>query len=123
MALPAISLNRHPLAAHWFEPRSMSSPAPPIRVNVQLKRNYRGQQQGSAQNWPNSFEFRRASVTYDLNAQVRITKRVALFVTGRNLTNEPTVMEWSSPATPDYAKVQRFIESGAQYAVGLKGTF
>jgi hypothetical protein len=32
-------------------------------------------------------------------------------------------MEWSSPATPDYAKIQRFIESGAQYAFGLKGTF
>jgi TonB-dependent receptor len=93
------------------------------RLNIQVKRNHRGQQQLSAQNWPNSFEFRRASVTYDLNAQVRFTKRVALFVTGRNLTNEPTVMQWSSPATPDYAKVQRFIESGAQYAVGLKGTF
>ena len=93
------------------------------RLSFQLKRNYRGQQQLSPQNWPNSFEFRRESVTFDLNAQVRFTKRMALFVTGRNLTNEPTVMEWSSPATPDYAKIQRFIESGAQYAVGIKGTF
>ncbi len=48
---------------------------------------------------------------------------MSIFVTGRNLTNEPTVLEWSSPATPDYAKIQRFIESGAQYAFGLKGTF
>ena len=93
------------------------------RVNVQLKRNYRGKQQLSPQNWPNSFEFRRESVTFDLNAQIKLHKRVSIFVTGRNLTNEPTVLEWSSPATPDYAKIQRFIESGAQYAFGLKGTF
>lgn len=93
------------------------------RLSLQVKRNYRGLQQGSPQNWPNSFEFRRASVTYDMTAQLRLTRHVALFLTGRNVTNEPTLTEWSSPATPGYARLQRFSESGAQYAVGLKGTF
>ncbi len=93
------------------------------RLSLQVKRNYRGLQQGSPQNWPNSFEFRRASVSYDLTAQFRMTRRIALFLTGRNVTNEPTLTEWSSPATPDYARLQRYSESGAQYAVGFKGTF
>jgi TonB-dependent receptor len=93
------------------------------RFNIQLKANYIGRQQRSPREWPNSFEFRMASTKLDLNAQYRITKRLALFVSGRNITNEKDVLHWASPETPAYARLQREMDSGALWSIGVKGEF
>lgn len=64
-----------------------------------------------------------ASTKLDLNAQYKFHKRVALFVAGRNITNAQEVLNWSSPETPSYARLQREMDSGALWSIGVKGEF
>ena len=94
-------------------------------MTFMAKWNYRGKQKRGAQPalGPDAFEYYKARVNLDLNADYTFSPRLALFVNARNVFNEPQVLLRYGSATPAYAQQFRTEEFGIQFVAGVKGTF
>ncbi len=97
------------------------------RYTLKLNWNYRGRQRLGAVTGvnvpPGSYQFRSPRLSLDFSAEVRLTKRLALFANLRNLTDAPWVTEVYGPATPAYARGTGWDLFGAQGIFGVKGSF
>lgn len=100
------------------------------RYSVKLNWNYRGTQRlgaisSTATNGvePGTYNYFKARLTLDATVDVSLSKKLGLFLSARNITNEPIVRQAYGPSTPDYAKNVRVEDYGVQFNVGVRGTF
>ncbi len=94
------------------------------RFTLMAKWNYRGlQRQGAIPALgADSYQYDTPRTTLDLNLDVRLTPRLALFASARNALSEDPVLHRYGSQTPEYAKQFRVNRHGAQYNLGVKGT-
>jgi iron complex outermembrane receptor protein len=95
------------------------------RFSAFVKWNYRGKQlREYDDDWfPGAGEYIRAYPTIDVNVEYQFTKNMAVFATGRNILNERYEWERSGPGVPAWSTLTSNSEYGAQFTVGIKGTF
>lgn len=94
------------------------------KVSGNLLLNWRGKMlRDTANQFPGANEYIRARYQLDGNVEYQVTKRVAVFFAGRNLTNEPTQWEVSGPGVPAWSTLTNHEDYGPQYSLGLRSTF
>ncbi|MSU24245.1 MAG: TonB-dependent receptor [Opitutus sp.] len=59
----------------------------------------------------------------DLNAEIKLSKRLGLFAAIRNLADAPDDIKVFGPSTPAVARLRERIEYGSLWSVGVKGNF
>jgi hypothetical protein len=59
----------------------------------------------------------------DMSAEARLTRRISLYFSARNLLNEPFQLDRHGPTTPEYARIRSFQNTGAFMTMGVKGIF
>jgi outer membrane receptor protein involved in Fe transport len=97
------------------------------RFTARLAVNHRGRiQQGTVTNAgtePNTFTYLESRAIADVAAEYRLTRKLSVFVTGRNVNsaNEDTVTY--GPSTPKDRIIRGRINYGATWYVGAKATF
>ena len=72
---------------------------------------------------PNAFDYFEKRTTMDVSADYQVNRRIALFVSGRNVFNKTFNVLRYEADTPGYAKRSSTREYGVQWSFGLKGTF
>jgi TonB-dependent receptor len=72
---------------------------------------------------PETRNHRAPRTTLDVNFELRLIRRLALFANVRNLTDVPWRYDAYGPNTPDYARGTRWAQYGANILVGVKGSF
>ena len=77
----------------------------------------------TANQFPGAAEYIRARYQLDGNVEYQLSKRFAVFVAGRNLLNAPTQWEVAGPVAPHWSHLTNNEDYGAQYSLGVKGTF
>lgn len=90
------------------------------------KWNYRGLTRGTripGVGTLDGYQWDAQRTTLDLNLDYRLTPRIGLFANARNALGENPVAYRYGGDTPGYAKQFRVQEHGAQYALGIKGSF
>ncbi len=94
------------------------------KVSGNLLLNWRGKMlRDTANQFPGANEYIRARYQLDGNVEYQVTKRVAVFFAGRNLTNEPTQWEVSGPGVPAWSTLTNHEDYGPQYSLGLRSSF
>ncbi|MBI5768816.1 MAG: TonB-dependent receptor [Verrucomicrobia bacterium] len=68
-------------------------------------------------------EYIRARYQLDGNVDFQLTKHFALYLSGRNILNADSEWEVAGPGAVDYAAKTNFENYGAQFSVGIRGTF
>jgi hypothetical protein len=58
-----------------------------------------------------------------LNGDYRLTRRFSIFFSARNLFDTPEGSERIGPSTPSNARLIQYVEYGALWTLGVKGTF
>ena len=97
------------------------------KYTVKLNWNHRGRQRIGMLTGTGvpagAYDYYAPRMFLDVNAEYRMTSRLALFATVRNITDSSRIRERYAPDTPAYAS--RYFEQrfGAQYFFGIKGTF
>jgi TonB-dependent receptor len=94
------------------------------RLSAHVGWNYRGKQfRDTASQYPNARENVLAYQTWDADVQYRLTTHFAIFLAGRNINN--CINRWSleGPDAPGWAMVENRYTNGAQYSLGVKGSF
>ena len=92
---------------------------------AKLKWNYRGEQFRSFQSayGPGGAEWYDSRLYLDLNLDYKFSKRFAVFLNARNITNQQQELLRYGDDSPAYAYGYQNEEFAVQYAVGVKGTF
>jgi iron complex outermembrane recepter protein len=86
--------------------------------------NWRGRMlRDTANQFPGANEYIRSRYQLDGNVEYQLTRRFSVFFAGRNLTNEPTQWEVSGPGVPRWSTLTNYEDYGAQYSLGVRGTF
>jgi iron complex outermembrane recepter protein len=86
--------------------------------------NYRGKQfRDTASAYPGAKEDVLSQSTLDANVEYRLTRRFAIFAAGRNINNAITRWSLDGPGAPGWAQAENYYQNGAQYSLGIKGTF
>ena len=95
------------------------------RYNVMLNWNFQGRIKGLALTGvePGSFRYTAPKTYVDLNAEYRITQRIALYAVCKNLTKTFVLGERYGPNAAPYARTFSTSGYGRQMSVGIKGTF
>lgn len=102
------------------------------RYTVRLNWNFRDRKAIDQRAWnPNgSLSTSQFAYTYlpsrlrlDLDVDIALTKNFGLFVNGRNVSNDPELVEAYGPETPAYARMRQRIDYGALWTFGVKGSF
>ncbi len=116
-----------------FVPRTASWGASLTRARYSLRANwnYRGHQRRAeiANAGPNTsiepgtFTYWSKRLYIDLNAEVKIYKRFALFAALRNIGDAPDDVQVYGPSTPAHAQFRQRIEFGSLWSFGIKGSF
>jgi iron complex outermembrane receptor protein len=70
-----------------------------------------------------TYNYRPARTTMDINAEYRLSRRFALYATCRNLTDEPLITARYASTTPEYARAVQVNRPGAFITFGIKGDF
>jgi TonB-dependent receptor len=95
------------------------------RYTVKLTWNYRGRQRLGALTGAGvpegAFVYNPEYLTLNVNAEYRVSRRLAFWALARNITNEPLLEERYGAVTPVYARVSNYQNLGSQISVGLKG--
>lgn len=93
-------------------------------VIVRVTWNFRGQEKQSQTTAVPAVVTWYAARTYlDMDAEYQLSKRLSLFLEGRNITNVPQNQLVYSSTNPLYARFNRAEEYGIQWAIGVKGSF
>jgi iron complex outermembrane receptor protein len=116
-----------------FVPRTASWGASLTRARYSLRANwnYRGHQRRAAianpgpntSIEPGTFTYWSKRLYLDLNAEVTVYKRFALFAALRNVGDAPDDIQVYGPSTPEHAQFRQRIEFGSLWTFGIKGTF
>jgi TonB-dependent receptor len=86
--------------------------------------NHKGRMpRDTANQFPNAAEYIRARYQLDASVEYQLTKRFSVFMAARNLLNAPTQWEVAGPIAPQWSHLTNYEDYGAQYSLGLKGTF
>lgn len=94
------------------------------RFSGNVKMNYRGRQRLSAQTFaPNAYDYYMPRRYVDINANLRITKHLSLFVNGRNVFNQAQYNDRYGDGSPSYNAVRKIERFGAQFTFGIKGNY
>jgi TonB-dependent receptor len=97
------------------------------QVSTNLNWNYRGRERRALITGtgvpPGTYEYVAPRLMLDLSLEVRLTRRVVIYLTGRNLTNVSTDRERYALDTPHYSRRVQTSEAGAFYSFGIKGEF
>ncbi|HEY8995441.1 MAG TPA: TonB-dependent receptor [Lacunisphaera sp.] len=100
------------------------------RYSVKLNWNFRGTQRlgaiaTTATNGvePGTYNYFKERLTLDATVDVTISKKLGLFLSARNITNEPIIRQAYGPSAPEYARNVRIEDYGVQFNVGVRGTF
>ncbi len=94
------------------------------RFSGNVKLNYRGRQRLGAQTFaPNAYDWYMPRQYVDINANVRLTKQLSLFVNGRNVFNEAQYNDRFGEGSPSYNAVRKIERFGAQFTIGVKGSY
>ena len=96
------------------------------RVSAKLNFNYRGRETDAPTtvNGVVYQEYFAPRMYIDANLVFRLTKRLSLFINGRNLTDVPQDDQRYAPGvTPAYAQLYRRELFGTAYTFGIKGSF
>jgi len=72
---------------------------------------------------PGTYQYQDANLRVDLNASLRITRRISVFLNGRDINGYDLVMLQYSPATPEIAKKQNHTSYQTVWTAGLRGKF
>ncbi len=96
------------------------------KYNVRFNWNARGRQRqgaigGTAE--PGTFAYMHPRLTLDVEMEYRFSRRLGLFLGGRNVTGEPFIIERYGPNTPPYARRHQRDDYGIAISAGVKGTF
>ena len=95
---------------------------PKFSGNVLL--NNRGRMlRDTANQFPQAAEYIKGRYQLDGNLEYQITRRFSVFVAGRNLLNAPSQWEVAGPVAPEWSWLTNNEDYGAQYSLGVKGTF
>ena len=96
-------------------------------VSANLNWNYRGRERRALITGANipagTYEYVAPRLMLDLSLELRLSRRLALYLTGRNLTNVSTDRERYAKDSPYYARRVQTGEAGAFYSLGLKGEY
>lgn len=94
------------------------------RLSMGVYWNYRGRQfRDTANQFPGARENVRQMQTWDANVEYQLTKHLSIFAAGRNINNAVTRWSLDGPGVPEWATVENNYTNGAQYSLGVKGTF
>lgn len=94
------------------------------KISGNLLLNWRGRMlRDTANQFPGANEYIRARYQLDGNVEYQLTRRFSVFFAGRNLTNEPTQWEVSGPGVPRWSTLTNYEDYGAQYSLGVRGTW
>lgn len=97
------------------------------RYTVKLTWNYRGRQRLGALTGAGvpagAYVYNPEYLTLNVNAEYRLSRRLAFWALARNIANKPLIEERYGPVTPVYARIANFQNLGSQISVGLKGEF
>ncbi|MGH7944391.1 MAG: TonB-dependent receptor, partial [Opitutaceae bacterium] len=93
------------------------------KFSAQVNVNFRGRQRLGQLGFPGGYYYVAPRQTIDGNLEYRWRPRISFFLNARNLTNVPQDQENYNTASPSYSRVVLRQIFGAQYTVGLKGTF
>ncbi|MCX6953301.1 MAG: TonB-dependent receptor [Verrucomicrobia bacterium] len=98
------------------------------RYTVRANWNYRSLQRraaiaagGSIE--PGTYTWWSKRLYLDLNGELNLSRRFALFASIRNLADAPDDIKVFGPSTPAVARFRERIEYGSLWSFGLKGTF
>lgn len=72
---------------------------------------------------PGTFNWASQRLSYDLDAEYRLSRRFALFANLRNVGDATDDTELAGPSTPPAAQFRGRIDNGALWTFGVKGTF
>jgi outer membrane receptor for ferrienterochelin and colicin len=93
------------------------------QITVMAKWNYRGEQRRNAVTGVNGFEYQKARITLDMNAEYQLARKLQMFVSAQNVLNKYDTWQRFGPDTPEYAKNYEIVGHGVQLVLGVKGTF
>ncbi len=94
------------------------------RVSANAKFNYRGRQRMGAQTFaPGAYDYYQPRLYLDINAALRFSRHLSLFINGRNVTNEPQNNDRFGAGTPGYNAIRKVERFGGQFTAGIKGTY
>jgi TonB-dependent receptor len=94
-----------------------------LRANWNVRGRTRAGQITGANVDPGTYTYTHPRRNLDFNAEYRLTRRVGLFASIRNLTGIAWRNEAYGPATPAYARGTRRVEYGPNALLGVKGSF
>ncbi len=113
-----------------FSPRNINAGLTYLHPRLTLKLNMHSNKwvrrsiaAAGGNNRPDGFTYRAPSVRLDFSAEYRLTKRLSLYYSVRNLTAEPTRLEFRSPGLPEYMRPRNLQFVAANHTLGIKGTF
>jgi len=116
-----------------FVPRTANWGASLTRARYSLRANwnYRGHQRRAAianpgpatSIEPGTFTYWSKRLYLDLNAEVKLYRRFALFAALRNVGDAPDDVQVYGPSTPAHAQFRQRIEFGSLWSFGIKGSF
>ena len=97
------------------------------RFSTKLNWNYTGPRRQTAVVGANvpagTYTYLKSRLQIDVNVEWRLSRRLGVYATVRNLTNMSNVTEAYAPNTPAYARTRQIDLFGAAYTFGLKGSF
>lgn len=95
------------------------------RIVAATKFNHRTGARGAAVEalGSDAYQYEGTRTTVDLSLSLAITPRVSLFANGSNIFNDDPTADRYGSETPDYARLVRIQHFGAQYSIGVKGSF
>lgn len=93
------------------------------RFSLRFNWSWRGEYRTGAFDAAGFADYRAEDLLLDMNAEVRVTKRIAAYFSARNLTNEPNQLDRHGAATPEYARIRSYQNTGVFMTFGIKGEF
>jgi len=97
------------------------------RLSTKLNWNYTGPRRQTAVVGANvpagTYTYLKSRLQIDVNVEWRLSRRLGVYATVRNLTNMSNVTEAYAPNTPAYARTRQIDLFGAAYTFGIKGSF
>jgi len=95
------------------------------RFTVMALWNYRGQEAVAPrpQMGPGGYDYIKARIHLDLNADFQLSPRLFAFVAVKNTLNAPQTRLRYGSETPGYAKTYQLRSYGALFSFGVRGTF
>lgn len=67
--------------------------------------------------------YQRHNIKVDLTAGYRLTTRTSLFLSGRNIFNDPTLLYEGDPSRNIPAALYRYGNFGVAWTAGVRGSF